>query len=103
MVRYRIERKGFRFYHSISRKINYFIIQNQLIDLKLSYRYFTWYNMRISPFFALLDRFLRSITWESEFPLYSSKSLARYQSDHNVPILNSNQTNTNRSQTITMF
>jgi hypothetical protein len=87
VVRSRQERKRRTFNHSISNKFNLFINNNHLIDLKTTDRSFTWTNFRISPSFACLDRFLCTTSWESEFPNYISKSLPRYQSDHNAIIL----------------
>jgi hypothetical protein len=84
VVRFRTERKGLFFNHSISRKFNSFISHNQLIDLKPTDRSYTWTNKRIRPSFALLNRFLCSITWENKFPDSTSKSLPRYQFDHNI-------------------
>jgi hypothetical protein len=50
-----------------------------------------------------LDRFLCSISWESEFPLCISKSLFMYQSDHNVLILNTSYNNRQHNIEITRF
>jgi hypothetical protein len=79
MVRFKNERKGTTFNHVISRKFNTFINYNELIDLRTTDRSYTWSNLRITPYFAMLDRFLCSTSWESEFPLCISKSLPRYQ------------------------
>jgi hypothetical protein len=63
VVRNRNERKGRTFNHSVSVKFNSFINSNNLIDLKVSDRKFTWSNMRDNPSFACLDRFLCIIPW----------------------------------------
>jgi hypothetical protein len=63
---------------------------NMLIDFRPKDRLYTWSNLRDNPSLACLDRFLCSITWEREFPLSVSKSLPRFQSDHNAIILKSN-------------
>jgi hypothetical protein len=59
--------------------------------------------MRISPSFALLDRFLCSTSWKHQFSLCISISLLRYQFDHNVLLIDSNHTNINRTQKIIRF
>jgi hypothetical protein len=78
VVRYRSEKKGRSFNHSISNKFNSFINTHQLIDLKMTDRKFTWSNLRKLPSFACLDRFLCTTNWEHEFPYCISKSLPRY-------------------------
>jgi hypothetical protein len=90
MVRTRQERKGNTFNHSISRKFNSFISSHMLIDLRPKDRLYTWSNLRDNPSFTCLDRFFCSVTWEREFPGCISKSLPRFQSDHNALILKTN-------------
>jgi hypothetical protein len=87
VVRYRSERKGRTFNHSVSTKFNNFINNNQLIDLKSQDRRFTWSNMRIIPSMTCLDRFLCTTSWECKFSNCLNKSLPRYQLDHNANIL----------------
>jgi hypothetical protein len=80
VIRYRSERKGMIFNHSVSIKFNNFINNNQLIDSRPQGRRFTWSNMRILPSPVCLDRFLCTTSWEREFPNCLNKLLPRYQS-----------------------
>jgi hypothetical protein len=73
------------------------------MDLRPRDRLFTWSNLRIIPSFACLDRFLCSITWESEINNFTSYSLPRYQSDHNPLILQLNPSNRIRPNTVIKF
>jgi hypothetical protein len=103
MVRFRSERKCLTFKHTISRKFNSFVNNKQFIYLKHNDRSYKWSNLRIIPSFALLDRFLCSTSWENEFSLCISKSLPRYQLDHNVLILNTSYNNRQQNNEITRF
>jgi Endonuclease-reverse transcriptase len=87
VVRYRSERKGKFFNHSVSSKFNSFINSHHLIDLRPSDRKYTWSNLRNNPSLACLDRFLCTTAWERKFSYCANKSLPRYQSDHNALIL----------------
>jgi hypothetical protein len=87
VVRNKQERKGLTFNHSVSRKVNSFISENSLKDMRPRDRLYTWSNFISNPSFVCLDKFLCTIEWKNEFSNYLSKSLPRYQLDHNALII----------------
>jgi hypothetical protein len=71
----------------VSSKFNNFIQDENLIDLDLSDRNFTWAKSHTSPIMAKLDKFLCSLSWNNHFNNSLVKSLSRFSSDHNPIIL----------------
>ena len=87
MIRRRFEKSGFSFGHVISSRFNSFIGDNELMELSLFDRKFTWARSLNSTSQALLDRCFCSDSWNSHFTLVKLSSLPREYSDHNPLIL----------------
>jgi hypothetical protein len=64
-----------------------------LIDLRSKDSLYIWSNLRENSSFACLDRFLCSNPWEKKILGCVSKSLPRFQSNHNAIILKTNASN----------
>ena len=60
---------------------NDFIQRNQLVDYPLSNNKFTWSNLRLTPTYSRLDRFLFTRSWEHHCNQHFSRSLVRMVSD----------------------
>jgi hypothetical protein len=68
--------------------IFYIIIENNnLMDINLSNRKYTWCNDLVIPTYAILDRFLVSVSWMDKYPLSNAMAMPREMSDHTPLIL----------------
>jgi hypothetical protein len=65
---------------------NAIIEHNNLMELHLGNRQFTWSNDHENPIYEKLDRFLATTEWMDVYPLVQVTALTRYQSDH-TPLL----------------
>lgn len=61
---------------------NDFIREQQLTEIPIKGRRFTWSNMQHDPLLEQLDWFLTSLNWTSSFPNTMVKPLGRPTSDH---------------------
>ena len=73
-------------YNRWSAIFNAIIEQNDLMEICLTGRKYTWCNYHQDPTFALLDRVLVSPSWEEHFPLVVVSTLPSELSDH-TPLL----------------
>jgi hypothetical protein len=75
---------------------NAIIEQNDLMELNLTGRAYTWSNDHMNPTFEKLDRFLVSPEWEEQYPLSIVTAMDRGLSDHAPVLLDTgNKTPTN--------
>jgi hypothetical protein len=74
-IRFRTKRTGSTFSHRISKKFNVFLDDYSLIEFALAGRAYTWSNGR---FYALLDRYLCSLSWDNTYPHCIVKYLPKY-------------------------
>lgn len=63
-------------------KFRDFIENNELKDLYMHDRWFTWTNKRDSPVMTKIDRVLVSVDWEVNFPDCLLHALSTNISDH---------------------
>jgi hypothetical protein len=68
---------------------NAIIEYNNLMELHLGNRQFTWSNDHVVPTFEKLDRFLATTEWMDQYPLVQVTALTRYKFDHTPLLLNS--------------
>ncbi|KAA0058554.1 LINE-1 retrotransposable element ORF2 protein [Cucumis melo var. makuwa] len=78
-----------------SKMLNNFISNNLLIDPPLTNNRYTWSNLRNSPTFSRLDRFLFNSSWEILFKPHITRTLPRPTSDH-FPLVCEDSTSTLR-------
>jgi hypothetical protein len=93
-IRFKHEKSDHNFQSRASARFNAFLDDYNLIEYELSNRKFTWSNER---HFALLDRFLCSIQWDSLYNNNIVRDLAKYGSDHCPLMLQTNMANLNAS------
>jgi hypothetical protein len=62
-----------------SKRFNYFLEDFNLFEYELTGRKYTWYNGRQ---YALLDRFISSMAWDSHYSTGLLKDLPKFDSDH---------------------
>jgi hypothetical protein len=84
------ETTGSSYQYAINNKFNQFIYNENLMELQLIDRQFTWAKSCTFPTTALLDRFLCSISWNNHFNTTIVKSIPGISSNHNPIILCSN-------------
>jgi hypothetical protein len=66
---------------------NIIIENNNLMDINLSNRKYTWCNDHVIPTYTKLDRFLVSVSWMDKYPLSNVMAMPREMSDHTPLIL----------------
>jgi hypothetical protein len=66
---------------------NIIIENNNLMDINLSNRKYTWCNDHVVPTYAKLDRFLVFVNWMDKYPLSNVMALPREMSNHTPLIL----------------
>jgi exonuclease III len=66
---------------------NIIIENNNLMDINLCNRKYTWCNDHVFPTYAKLDRFLVSVSWMDKYPLSNVMAMPREMSDHTPLIL----------------
>jgi hypothetical protein len=86
--------------YKVSARFNQFISDEQLFELFLSDRQFTWSKLVTSNNMALLDRFFCSLDWNNHFNTTVVKSLLRFLLDHNTIVLSCNMSNLQISKPI---
>ncbi|TYJ97060.1 hypothetical protein E5676_scaffold506G001280 [Cucumis melo var. makuwa] len=91
IVRWRLETNAKKLDKRNMESFNDFIQVNGLIDPPLSNNAYTWSNLRASPTFSQLDRFLYTKNWELIFKPLFSGTLQRTISYHFPIILESQQ------------
>jgi endonuclease/exonuclease/phosphatase family metal-dependent hydrolase len=89
-IRFKYEKLGPNFHIRASARFNTFLDDYNLIEYESSNRRFTWSNERQ---FALIDRFLCSIQWDTMYQNSIVRDLAKYGSDHCPLVLQTNTAN----------
>lgn len=82
MIRFPHEKKRGRYVSQSMARFSDFIVDNELIDLPLVGRKFTWTNNQAMAAMSRIDRFLFSKEWEVHFSGVSQVALPRVISDH---------------------
>jgi hypothetical protein len=87
LLRKRSEKQGKSFNHVVSKRFNSLIHYLQLVEISLYDKKYTWTRSISSNTFALLDRFICTVSWQQHYIHSLATSLSRVSSDHNPMIL----------------